>query len=77
MSKNREKCRKPRETVKNVENLITVKIVDKPLKYRKNFEKSAKMLKNLEKIVKNVKKQEKTSKKKSKIVKNIEKLEKL
>ena len=47
---NRQKCRKPRKTVKNVGN---------HLKNRKNFEKSAKMLKNLEKTINNVENLEK------------------
>ena len=37
MSKNREKCRKPRKTVKNVE---------KPVKNRQKYRKIAKMLKS-------------------------------
>ena len=46
MSKKREKCRKPRQTVKNVE---------KPVKNRQKYRKKVKMLKNCEKTFKNVK----------------------
>ena len=48
MSKNREKFRKPRKTVKNVE---------KPVKNRQKYRKIGKYFKKLEKTIKNVKNQ--------------------
>ena len=50
MSKNREKFRKPRKTVKNVE---------KPVKNRQKYRKIGKYFKKLEKTIKNVKNQAK------------------
>ena len=50
MSKNREKCRKPRKTVKNVE---------KPVRNRQKYRK---IVKNIEKLGKNHQKCQKTGK---------------